>query len=86
MDQNGKRNSWEAVVKIPFIDEAKLVDVLSTIDHRAELTKEERLRNMPGVEHTHDSPLMAEPPPEKAPPSGTKKVRVKKSAKTKPKS
>lgn len=42
-DLNGKKNSWEAVVKIPFIDEKRLLEAL----HRREnmLTKEERERN-----------------------------------------
>lgn len=42
-DMNGKKNSWEAVVKIPFIDEKKLLEAL----HRREnmLTNEERERN-----------------------------------------
>ena len=37
-DLNGKRNSWESVVKIPFLDEHRMIDVLSLIDHQAELT------------------------------------------------
>lgn len=42
-DMNGKKNSWEAVVKIPFIEEKRLLEAL----HRREnlLTSEERERN-----------------------------------------
>lgn len=45
-DLNGKKNSWEAVVKIPFIDEKRLLDAL----HRRQnlLTDEERERNCHG--------------------------------------
>ena len=50
-DLNGKRNDWEAVVKIPFLDEESMVGVLSAIDHKQDLTPQERLRNLPGVEH-----------------------------------
>lgn len=50
VDLNGKTNSWEAIVKIPFIDEQKMIDVLTTIDHARELTPQERLRNLPGIE------------------------------------
>ena len=48
-DMNGKKNSWEAVVKIPFIEESRLLDVL----HRRAngLTAEERERNTHGVPH-----------------------------------
>ena len=33
VDPNGKKNSWESIVRIPFIDECALLDALSTIDH-----------------------------------------------------
>lgn len=42
MDLNGKRQDWEAVVKIPFIDEKRLLDAMKTYEHR--LTKEEKKR------------------------------------------
>lgn len=46
-DLNGKKQDWEAVVKIPFIDEKRLLEVL---DRRsALLTKEEKSRNGFGV-------------------------------------
>lgn len=46
-DMNGKKNSWEAVVKIPFIDEKRLLEAL---ERRAGgLTAEERERNTLGA-------------------------------------
>lgn len=42
-DQNGKKASWEAVVKIPFIDEKRLLHELEKRD--ALLTDEEHYRN-----------------------------------------
>ncbi|KAM6490715.1 exonuclease II [Amanita muscaria] len=46
-DLNGKKQEWEAIVKIPFIDEARLLDVMAGRDHR--LTDEERRRNAFGT-------------------------------------
>ncbi|KAF7721539.1 hypothetical protein EC973_004513 [Apophysomyces ossiformis] len=40
MDMNGKKQDWEAVVKIPFIDEKRLLEAMTTREHR--LTKAER--------------------------------------------
>ena len=51
-DLNGKRNDWEAVVKIPFLDQERMIEVLTLIDHKKDLTPLERLRNLPGQEHT----------------------------------
>jgi 5'-3' exonuclease len=51
VDPNGKRNSWEAVVIIPFIDEKRLLSQISEIDRENELTKDERIRDLTGVEH-----------------------------------
>ena len=51
VDPNGKKNSWEAVVQIPFLNEEVLVDAVSKIDHIRELKKTERLRNIPGMQH-----------------------------------
>jgi 5'-3' exonuclease len=43
MDMNGKKSEWEAIVKIPFIDQKRL---LSSISARAALlSSEERHRN-----------------------------------------
>ena len=58
VDANGKKNSWECIVRIPFINEQLLVDTVSTIDHRKALTESERMRNVPGEEHSF---LPAEP-------------------------
>jgi 5'-3' exonuclease len=50
-DPNGKRNAWESIVQIPFIEENVLIQTLSTLDHTISLSKTERARNLPGVEH-----------------------------------
>lgn len=47
LDMNGKKMEWEAVVKIPFIDERRLLDAMKTKDHL--LSQEERDRNNFGV-------------------------------------
>ncbi|KAI4171680.1 MAG: hypothetical protein LQ343_004073 [Gyalolechia ehrenbergii] len=47
LDMNGKKMEWEAVVKIPFIDEKRLLDAMSTKDHL--LSEDERERNDFGV-------------------------------------
>lgn len=51
IDQNGKRNSWEAVVIIPFIDECRLLAEIAQIDHTKELSVKERKRDKLGVDH-----------------------------------
>ena len=28
LDMNGKKNEWEAVIKIPFIDESRLLEAM----------------------------------------------------------
>ncbi|KNE61402.1 hypothetical protein AMAG_06232 [Allomyces macrogynus ATCC 38327] len=43
MDLNGKKNDWEAVVKIPFIDQDRLLAAIESKAH--ELTREENERN-----------------------------------------
>jgi 5'-3' exoribonuclease 1 len=43
LDMNGKKMEWEAVVKIPFIDEKRLLDALKTREHL--LTPDEKARN-----------------------------------------
>lgn len=45
-DMNGKKNSWEAVVKIPFIDEKRLLSAMELRENG--LTQEERVRNRHG--------------------------------------
>ncbi|KAL8882845.1 MAG: hypothetical protein Q9198_000221 [Flavoplaca austrocitrina] len=47
LDMNGKKMEWEAVVKIPFIDEKRLLSAMATRDDQ--LSKEERERNDFGV-------------------------------------
>lgn len=47
LDMNGKKMEWEAVVKIPFIDEKRLLDAMKTKDHL--LTDDELARNEYGV-------------------------------------
>ncbi|GAA5965952.1 hypothetical protein JCM3765_004130 [Sporobolomyces pararoseus] len=42
-DLNGKKQDWEAIVKIPFIDEQRLLKTMETRAHK--LTKEEKSRN-----------------------------------------
>ena len=47
LDMNGKKMEWEAVVKIPFIDEQRLLKAMKTKDHL--LSNDERARNEFGV-------------------------------------
>ncbi|CAA7269491.1 unnamed protein product [Cyclocybe aegerita] len=42
-DLNGKKADWEAIVKIPFIDEKRLLKAMASREHR--LTPEEKSRN-----------------------------------------
>ncbi|CAI7624593.1 unnamed protein product [Penicillium bialowiezense] len=43
LDMNGKKMEWEAVVKIPFIDETRLLSALKTKEHL--LSADEKARN-----------------------------------------
>ncbi|KAL0571703.1 exonuclease II Exo2 [Marasmius crinis-equi] len=43
LDMNGKKQDWEAIVKIPFISESELLAAMGSREHS--LTKEERSRN-----------------------------------------
>ena len=47
LDMNGKKMEWEAVVKIPFIDEQRLLKAMKTKDHL--LSDDEKARNEFGV-------------------------------------
>ncbi|KAL8679306.1 MAG: hypothetical protein Q9186_004399 [Xanthomendoza sp. 1 TL-2023] len=47
LDMNGKKMEWEAVVKIPFIDEERLLSAMESKEYL--LSKEERERNDFGV-------------------------------------
>jgi 5'-3' exoribonuclease 1 len=49
-DMNGKKQEWEAVVKIPFIDEQRLLKAMAARDHR--LSPEEQERNRMGQNST----------------------------------
>jgi 5'-3' exoribonuclease 1 len=58
-DPNGKRQPWEAVVKIPFINGDQLLEVVNAIldaDEKAVsgelLSNAERRRNLKGQSHT----------------------------------
>jgi 5'-3' exonuclease len=58
-DPNGKRQPWEAVVKIPFIDGDQLLEVVNKILEADEksvdgelMTSAERRRNLKGTCHT----------------------------------
>ncbi|KAF5374511.1 hypothetical protein D9615_009091 [Tricholomella constricta] len=46
-DLNGKKQDWEAIVKIPFIDEVRLLKAMAAREHR--LTPEEKQRNSYGT-------------------------------------
>lgn len=50
LDMNGKKQDWEAVVKIPFIDEERLLKAMAARDHR--LSPEEKRRNNGGEKPT----------------------------------
>lgn len=47
LDMNGKKQDWEAVVKIPFIEEDRLLKAMATKEHL--LTPDEKARNSYGV-------------------------------------
>lgn len=65
LDMNGKKMEWEAVVKIPFIEEDRLLSAMATREHL--LTAEEKARNdfgvtlkftySPSIEFTYPSSL-----------------------------
>eukprot|EP00737_Agarophyton_chilense_P001757 gb/GEZJ01001981.1/.p1 GENE.gb/GEZJ01001981.1/~~gb/GEZJ01001981.1/.p1 ORF type:complete len:1539 (-),score=205.93 gb/GEZJ01001981.1/:5977-10170(-) len=47
-DMNGKRNDWEAVVLLPFVDEKRLLDAIRTIS-MSKVSEQERIRNNLGA-------------------------------------
>lgn len=66
LDMNGKKMDWEAVIKIPFINEERLLNAMKTKDRL--LTSDEKSRNdfgvslkftySPEVEYTYPSSLV----------------------------
>ena len=74
-DPNGKRQPWEAIVKVPFIDGDQLLEVVNGIldaDEKAVsgelMTNAERRRNLKGQSHTfapERDPNYVPPPPPK---------------------
>ena len=46
LDMNGKKQSWKAIVLLPFIDEKRLLAAMAT--KYPELTEDESMRNEPG--------------------------------------
>ena len=66
-DANGKRQSWEAVVQIPFIEADVLLDTVDRVLSKDEeggglLTPSERRRNVPGERHVFVPPGGGEQP------------------------
>lgn len=57
LDMNGKKQDWEAIVKIPFIDEKRLLEAMGNREQR--LTQEERERTKFGnsFKFTYDKSL-----------------------------
>ncbi|CAN8071157.1 unnamed protein product [Agarophyton chilense] len=51
VDQNGKRNAWEAVVVVPFIEEESLLREVNAIDKEKHFSKIERERDQTGPEN-----------------------------------
>jgi len=62
LDKAGKKQDWEAVVKIPFIDEKRLLSAMATKEQN--LTEEEKARNSFGVtlKFSHDPAMDFEYP------------------------
>ncbi|SCU93625.1 LADA_0G04104g1_1 [Lachancea dasiensis] len=48
LDKNGKTADWEAVVKLSFVDEGRLIEAMSPLDEK--LTPEEKKRNSFGTD------------------------------------
>ncbi|CAB4003897.1 5 -3 exoribonuclease 1, partial [Paramuricea clavata] len=53
-DLNGKRQDWEAVVLIPFIDETRLLDAMEALYPRLKKSEKDRNRHTPCLLYTHD--------------------------------
>ncbi len=83
-DPNGKRQPWEAIVKIPFIDGDQLLEVVNGIldaDEKAVsgelLSNAERRRNLKGQSHTF---VPERDPNYVPPPTSVQKGRVPKAS------
>ncbi|KAF8442606.1 XRN 5'-3' exonuclease N-terminus-domain-containing protein [Terfezia claveryi] len=62
LDKSGKKQDWEAVVKIPFIDEKRLLSAMATREQN--ISEEEKARNSFGVtlKFSHDPEMDFEYP------------------------
>eukprot|EP01117_Protostelium_nocturnum_P008338 TRINITY_DN2977_c0_g1_i5.p1 TRINITY_DN2977_c0_g1~~TRINITY_DN2977_c0_g1_i5.p1 ORF type:complete len:1478 (+),score=622.12 TRINITY_DN2977_c0_g1_i5:485-4918(+) len=45
LDMNGKKNEWEAIVKVPFVDEVRLLDAINKYVDAKDLNQDELQRN-----------------------------------------
>jgi 5'-3' exoribonuclease 1 len=63
-DANGKRQSWEAIAQIPFIESGILLDTVTRILDKGDelMTPSERRRNVPGSIHKFEPPGGGEQP------------------------
>ncbi|PRP88161.1 5'-3' exoribonuclease 1 (ISS) [Planoprotostelium fungivorum] len=61
-DLNGKKNDWEAIVLVPFVDQKRLVDAIQQHVNVAELTPEEVRRNGFGKSMFYEPSSMDSPP------------------------
>ncbi|KAF0759036.1 hypothetical protein AaE_003768, partial [Aphanomyces astaci] len=59
IDMDGKRNAWEGVNILPFIDASRLVDAIHLHCPEADLTDAERRRNRPGTAYVFKHDLAA---------------------------
>ncbi|KAI9471931.1 MAG: exoribonuclease 1 [Benjaminiella poitrasii] len=62
LDMNGKKQDWEAIVKIPFIDEKRLLTAMKNREHR--LSAEEKAMSQfgPSYKYTFDKELAKKDP------------------------
>ena len=88
-DANGKRQSWEAVVKLPFIDADELLGTVNRImdadEEKNLLTPAERRRNKPGKEHVFVAPGLSDKEREKVQQKTVQKRKLPVKKKKKPK-